>query len=181
MEIWKEITGYEGRYMVSNLGRIKSLSRSYRTGQHHVKIVLNDSIMKPKVRKDGYKLVSLRKDGVVKDAYVHRLVANAFIENSMGYRIINHKDENPSNNAVENLEWCTAQYNNTYNNAHLRGSAKRKKPIIQKSIKGEILKIWDSTADAAKQFASANASKNINNALKNPRRTIAYGFVWEYV
>lgn len=179
-EIWKDIAGYDGAYQVSNLGRVKSLSRSYITGSHSAIIHVAEKIMRQKVRKNGYCLVALSKKGKATDKYVHRLVACAFIDNPNGYDIINHKDRNPSNNCVGNLEWCTQQYNTVYENAHLEGAKKRMKPIIQKGLSGKIIKIWDCAASAAKIFPNKFASHNINNALKNEKRKMAYGYIWEY-
>lgn len=102
MEEWKDISGYEGLYQVSNKGQV----RSFHSGLW--------MIMKQSVRKGGYKKIFLRKNKQRKSYFVHRLVAIAFIPNPNNLPIINHKDENPSNNCVENLEWCTSQYNMTY-------------------------------------------------------------------
>ena len=103
-EEWRDIVSYEN-YQVSSLGRVKSLN------YNHTK---QEKILKQAKMKDGYLLVNLWKDGKSKTCTVHRLVAIAFIPNPNGYRCVNHKDENPSNNIVSNLEWCTHQYNNTY-------------------------------------------------------------------
>ena len=101
-EIWKDIDGYEGLYQVSNLGRVKSL--------HHNK----EKILKGSYAKEGYHLISLSKEGTQKRCLVHRLVATAFIPNPYKLECVNHKDENPRNNNVDNLEWCTKAYNNCY-------------------------------------------------------------------
>ena len=98
-EIWKDIEGYEKLYMISNLGNVYSN--------------LTNKKLKPGIDK-GYLKVNLRKNNKTKQHTVHRLVAKAFIPNSNQYPCINHKDENPSNNSVDNLEWCTYKYNNTY-------------------------------------------------------------------
>ena len=104
---WKDIPGYEGLYQVSNLGEIKSLN--YRnTGKEKILKLIKD--------KKGYFHVNLYKNGKLKNLQVHRLVAMAFIPNHNNYNQVNHKDENTSNNAVENLEWCTAKYNSNYGN-----------------------------------------------------------------
>ena len=101
-EQWRPIEGYEGLYEVSNLGRVKSLKCG------------RERILKPQMKKKGYLQVGLRKEGKYKMFKVHRLVAQAFIPNPEGLPQINHKDENPSNNRVENLEWCDSKYNNNY-------------------------------------------------------------------
>lgn len=108
-EIWKDIEGYEGLYQVSNLGRVRSVDRIGGRGRR-----FNGRILKPKVKTGGYLLVNFSKEGKRKMFSVHRLVAQAFIPNPEGLPQINHKDENPSNNRVENLEWCDGKYNCNY-------------------------------------------------------------------
>ena len=108
MEIWKDILGYEGLYQVSSYGRIKSLSRKRNNGLDKT------IILKENINNKGYKRINLHKNKKMKSYLVHRLVAQAFIPNPNNYPIINHKDENPSNNHVSNLEWCTYKYNNNY-------------------------------------------------------------------
>ena len=108
-EVWKDIDGYEGSYQVSTLGRIHSLDRVDSAGNRRL-----GKIMKPTVKKYGYYSISLTMGDKKREYLVHRLVAKAFIENKDGYPIINHKDENPSNNCVDNLEWCTYKYNSNY-------------------------------------------------------------------
>ena len=104
-ENWKDIEGYEGIYQVSDRGRVKSLNYNH-TGK--------EKILKTRKVKERYLHVCLWKDGEYKFCFVHRLVAQAFIPNPKNYPIINHKDENPSNNCVGNLEWCSSEYNNNY-------------------------------------------------------------------
>ena len=178
-EEWKDIPGYEGRYQVSNLGRVKSIARVCNVGQHSAAYHLPEKIMRPKVRKSGYSLVALNKDGVAKDAYIHRLVAQSFIPNEGGLPYINHKDENPRNNRVDNLEWCTPKYNANYNGANIRGGLKRRVAIVQKTLDGEFIKEWSSAKEAGELYGRSG-SKNINNALRFPNRVTAYGYIWEY-
>lgn len=113
IEEWRDIEGYEGLYQVSNLGRVKSLARTAidRRGIPHY---VNERILKQAFDKDGYCLVGLHKDRKIKSGKVHRLVASAFIDNPHNLPEVNHKDENKSNNNVENLEWCTPKYNINY-------------------------------------------------------------------
>lgn len=111
-EIWKPIKGYEGLYEVSNLGRVRSLDRCvvYANGQVHIH---RGKILRPGIS-NGYMQVHLCKCGDMKQPLVHRLVADAFIPNPENLPQVNHKDENPSNNEVSNLEWCTSEYNINY-------------------------------------------------------------------
>lgn len=97
MEIWKEIKGYNGRYYVSNYGRLKSLYKG-------VKIIRPGNV-------NGYMSVVLHDNTVRKTRTIHRLVGIYFIPNPDNLPQINHKDFNRSNNHVDNLEWCTNRYN----------------------------------------------------------------------
>ena len=110
MEEWRDIKGYEGLYQVSSIGNVRSTKRAGTQGKY----------IKPRIDNDGYNCVRLSKNGVMKNHFVHRLVAIAFIENENAYPCVNHKDENKSNNVVSNLEWCSVAYNNTYNDIHKR-------------------------------------------------------------
>lgn len=114
MEEWKSIKGYEGLYEVSNLGNVKSLGRKIQlpNGGVYWKPI---KILKQNTDKCGYKYVSLTDAiGRLKSKKVHQLVATAFIENANNYNQINHIDEDKTNNCVNNLEWCTIEYNNRY-------------------------------------------------------------------
>lgn len=103
-EEWKDIVGYECIYLISNHGRVFSFKR---TGNR------KDRILKPfrSSAKGAYCCVSLNKDGVDKRQSIHRLVATAFIDNPLNYSEVNHKDGNPSNNHVLNLEWVSRSQN----------------------------------------------------------------------
>ena len=116
MEEWRDIEGYEGLYQVSNLGRVKSLNFN------HTK---KERVLKGNPDKDGYLRVTLFKNGR-KTYRIHQLVALVFIPNPNNYPVINHKNENPSDNRVENLEWCTIAYNNCYGNRLKRVSEANK-------------------------------------------------------
>ena len=110
MEVWKDITGYEGLYQISNYGQVKSLH--YHRGA-------SEKIMALKTMR-GYKLIGLRKNGVKKIFQVHRLVAKAFIANPYNLEQVNHKDTNKANNHVDNLEWVTARENSLHAIRHGR-------------------------------------------------------------
>ena len=112
-EIWKAITDFEGFYEVSNLGNVRGCQRIRKSKAESISVVQGKTLH-PKSNKDGYKEVALCKDGKMYYRRVHRLVASAFIPNPNNYPVINHIDENPSNNCVSNLEWCSKSYNTKY-------------------------------------------------------------------
>lgn len=170
-EIWKDIKGYEGFYQVSNLGRVKSLTRVCKHplgGNRKV----NERIMKLDKNKWGYLRVQLHKDGKDNKFFVHRLVAQAFINNPEKMKFVNHKDEDPSNNHVENLEWCTVQYNNTYGNK----MKKMYKQILQMDQKGNILRYFSSQKQASIE-TQINRSSIVNCA--NGKQKTAGGYIWK--
>lgn len=113
-EIWKDIKEYEGLYQISNLGNLKSLKRMMKNRK------CKEIIKKPSVLPKGYLQICLCKNGKLKYISIHRLVAQTFIPNPNNYPCVNHKDCNPKNNAVSNLEWVTYKMNNNYKNHHLK-------------------------------------------------------------
>lgn len=112
-ETWLPVVGYEGRYEVSNHGRVKSCKR-FRVGKRGAETLVGERLMRQTHDHSGYLKVCLRDGGKSSNHSVHQLVARSFIPNPSGYDQINHKDENKENNDVRNLEWCTQKYNNTY-------------------------------------------------------------------
>lgn len=171
-EIWKDIEGYEGYYQISNLGRVKSLNRICKHPSGVTRRV-NERIMKFDINKLGYLRVHLAKDGTDKKISVHRLVAQAFIPNPDNYPIVNHKDENPSNNNIKNLEWCDIKYNNTYGNK----IKKLYKEIIQLNKEGKIIKYYPNTVQASKETGIVRCT--ITNCL-NGRTKTAGGYIWKF-
>lgn len=113
-EIWKDVVGYEGLYQVSNLGRVKSCKRivAHPNNKNTPYQLYPERIMKQKQNRYGYMCIKLSKDSVRKDVMVHRLVAQAFIENTENKPFIDHLDGNKANNCVNNLEWVTMAENN---------------------------------------------------------------------
>jgi hypothetical protein len=99
-EIWRDVEGFEGRYTVSNHGRIKSFFRCP-----------EGKIMKLITHTRGYQAIWFRKPGVHKKFFVHRLVAIHFLERGEDHDQVNHKDKNRLHNHVMNLEWCTWEEN----------------------------------------------------------------------
>lgn len=183
-EIWKDIDGYEGLYQVSNLGRIKSLQRYVWRGNG----IGGNSIVKEKIKKKditnlGYERTTLSKDNIDKHYSVHRLVAQAFIPNPDNLPVINHKDENPSNNHVDNLEWCTYQYNSIYGTLQERKREKqinhpqKSKVVYQYSLSGELIKEWKSGKEVERQLGFDQGS--ISKCCSGKQKTCG-GYKWEY-
>lgn len=113
-ELWKDISGYEGTYQVSNMGRVRRLTFVNNMVQKDKIHVVN-----PTDNGRGYLVIGLKIDGKRKNKYVHRLVAEAFCENTDGKKYVNHKDHDKHNNMSCNLEWCTQQENVRYSSERM--------------------------------------------------------------
>lgn len=175
-EIWKEIKDYPN-YMVSNMGRVKSLNY-HRTDK--------EKILKQEIIKNGYCRVALCKEGKQKKYLVHCLVCTAFLPNPDNLPQVNHKDENKQNNCASNLEYCNAKYNSNYGTKPERISKALKgkpnivlsKSILQLSKSGNIiLRKWDSARQVEKELGINHS--NIIQCLKGKYKTCG-GYKWMY-
>lgn len=173
-EVFKDIVGYEGLYQVSNIGRVKSLPKDKVLHNCGFICKSKERILKPKLEKNGYLRVGLYKNGIVQYFSIHRLVAIAFIENPNNYPDINHKDENRTNNNVNNLEWCSVSYNTQYSSYKWTGE---KHWASKKVLCIETGESFFSITEAGKQ---KNVQyKNIHKCCKGERHT-AGEFHWQY-
>ena len=154
MEIWKDIKGYEGLYIISNTGKVKGLKYN--------------KLLKP-VLQNGYLYIHLCKNSKNKAYLLHRLVAQHFIDNPDNLPEVNHKDENKTNNDASNLEWCDAKYNSNYGTRN-----KRKSKPIQCIETG---KIYWGAREMERQLGIKH--NNIAKAIRNG--TQAGGYHWQYV
>ena len=184
-EKWKLIHEINNLYAISTLGKVMSM----RDGR----------IMKTVIR-SGYENVILTDtDGQQRGFLVHRLLATAFISNPNDYPVVNHKDENPLNNTIDNLEWCTQRYNCVYNNVHLKRGEKLKgksswnkgKTILNKrvkmiNLKDNVVIVFDSISKAATYIQHtynrpfASAYQCIYRVAKGQRKTYLK-FKWEFI
>ena len=131
-ERWKPIFGYDGMYEVSDLGRVRSLKFG------------KVRILSASKNNSGYLQVVLCKDGKVKHLLIHRLVAQAFIENDNIFNTeINHRNEDKTENKVSNLEYCDSRYNNTYNDLSWRKKS---------SVRRKIEKLYDTNLSIKKNL-----------------------------
>ena len=143
-EIWKDI---DDGYKVSNYGRVLSLAKTTIRGRKY------DKILSASKKDNGYYTVSINGN----NEYVHRLVAKAFIDNPNNLNEINHKDEDKSNNRVDNLEWCTKSYNVSYSKSI---KIKQIDPITK-----EVINIYDSAIRAAIAVSGKNGTETIYNSV----------------
>ena len=136
----KPVLGYEGYYEVDPFGRVFGLDRvvTVTDGDRVYKKPIAGKQMKQNMHDKGYKTVSLTKDGKTRTHFVHRLVAEAFIPNPDNFPQVNHKDEDKTNNFLENLEWCTNEYNLTYGTARKRQARKVKGRPLSEEHKRKI-------------------------------------------
>ena len=160
-EEWKDVVGYEGLYKVSNRGEVKSLDRMIHYGVHgdpNGKCFRAGRLLISGIQ-SGYMAVSLSKEGKTKRCLVHRIVAEAFIPNPKHLPEINHKDEDKTNNSVENLEWCTKSYNINYGKRNSKCKNKFSKAVVGINIKDKSVIRFGSMREAAKNgFSQAHIS-----------------------
>lgn len=160
-----DVPGFEGRYAASSDGRIWSY--------------IKNRYLKPTCARGGYLKVLLHdSNGKRYTKLVHRIIAETFIPNPNNYPQINHKDENKHNNAVENLEWCTAKYNINYGTHNLRLSQSRiNHPSRSKKVLCvETGIIYPSTQEALRQTGITHVRDVCNGVAKS-----AGGYHWQYV
>lgn len=152
-EEWRAIESYEGLYEVSSLGRVRSIKKKHSYPKDR------SGILSPSKRAQGYERVILCKDGKIKAFSVHRLVAVAFLGKPKNKRlVVNHIDENPSNNEANNLEWVTPRQNlehsNVINKMIAAATKAKEKPVLMFDKKGEFICEFESATKAAKHIGS---------------------------
>ena len=176
-EIWKKVDGYPN-YEVSNLGNVRSLNY-HREGE--------SKILKTSLNNKGYLYITLCKEGKTKRYFVHRLVAQAFLDNPNNLPQVNHKDEDKTNNHVSNIEYCDAKYNMNYgtridrqkqNTINKQGKeCNYSKPINQYSKDNVFIKRWDCASDVKRELGFSNS--NICLCLRGKRKSCG-GYIWKY-
>lgn len=185
-EEWKPVIGYEGLYEVSNMGRVKSLKRAVWYNNGYYKTV-PEKILKAWKNKDGYLQVGLHKDGKSKLYYVHRLAAEVFLDNPQNLPVINHRDENKSNNVVSNLEWCSVFYNNTYKDRAKKAGKKTSEKLINNTKLSKAVFGINKVSGLILEFPSAREAgrvlginqSHITKCCKGKYKSIG-GFYWYY-
>lgn len=177
-EEWRDVVGYEQYYQVSSKGRVRSKDRKCKTSKSSERIY-KGRIIKGHSTKLGYirMVLKMRPKSVV--VFLHRLVAQAFLPNEEHLPFVNHKDENPSNNCVENLEWCTKEYNNTYGTALQRAKITKAKNGVSITVEkvdksGSIVDKYISISKAAKE--NDVSRDKITYAIKHNKEINGYSY-----
>lgn len=177
-EIWKN-TEYDG-YMVSNKGRVKSLDRITKPDNVHPNgQYIKGKILSSTQNKHRYEsvLISRKPD---KRAYVHRLVAKAFLPNPDNYSEINHKNGNTKDNRVENLEWCSHKENMIHARDVLHRYQEQSKRLCKKVLCVELDKVFLSMKEASEYFGDfRNKGGGIGAAIKYNCKS--KGYHWKYI
>ena len=195
-EIWKDIEGYEGYYQISNMGRVKSLERTvWNSGLNGgCYVTIPEKIMKGVADGHDYLQVKLYKDGKDKKCRINRLVASAFLENPQNLPEVNHKNEDKTDNRVENLEWCSSSYNINYGARNKKVAEKLKgrklseehkkkigkknsKPVFSVNKESGLIMWWQSANEAEK---CTGINKNSICACLKGRQKSAGGHYWFY-
>lgn len=174
-EIWKDIKGYEGLYQVSNYGRVKSLGREVKYKNGRVSWY-NSMILKPMDNGRGYLTVHLRKNGKRSVKYIHRLVAETFI-NDIENNDINHKDFDRKNNRLDNLEICSRKenINYSYKNGRFKNSFVKRS---QQTIKNKDEQIKKHIEDITKRIDNNEPAYKVARDYGFDIRTLQrHGFI----
>lgn len=182
-EKWLSITGFPG-YAVSNMGRVKSLSRLIWNGRNWYES--DEKILIPNILHKGYLQVEFRVDKRRVLRQVHRLVAMMFLQKrNDNYNQVNHIDGNKANNNVSNLEWC----NNSMNQKHAYKmglnkqsgkSGKPKRKVAQLSLDGRLIKVWESVKSCARGFGCERTAF-LTKVLKHWKsHNTFHGYKFEY-
>lgn len=175
-EKWRDINGYEGLYQVSNYGEVKSMRNK------------KERILKPGITARGYEQVWLCKNGSKNKRFVHRIVAEAFIDNPNNYKVVNHIDGCKTNNNALNLEWCTQSHNikHAYDNGLCKNCIAASKQNVYTAITASKKQVRCITTDTIYESASEAAkltginNSNICACCRGIYKT-AGGCQWEYI
>ena len=182
-EVFKDVLGYEGLYQVSNYGRVKSLERKniFYCGlrEEYLERPVKGKFLKIRNGVHSYQVTCLTKNGICKNKFIHRLVAEAFIPNPENKPQVNHKDGNKKNNCVDNLEWCTAKENTRH---AIKTGLKKKynnKRVKQYDLDGNFIKEWESITSFLKTNNIDLENSGITCCCKGRQKT-SHGYIWKY-
>ncbi len=172
----KDVIGYEQYYQVSRDGRVFSKGRQA-VRRNGVPMTYYPKQLTPKDNGNGYLTVMLYNEHGGKRFYVHRLIAQTFVENPFNYPQVNHKDENKQNNCADNLEWCDSKYNLCYGTHTQRVASALSRAVVQYSSDHQFIKEYPSAMEAMRNTGIRQGS--ISRCC-NGQQYHAGGFIWKY-
>jgi len=178
--MWRDVVGYEGIYQVSNTGEVRRIS--YNDCKKRMKLK-EPRLISKRLDKDGYYKVSLYDSErvYIKNKFIHRLVAEAFLNKNINCNQVNHINGFKNDNNVENLEWVNQSQNRRHCLTHLNPKLKNNKlskPVIQYTIDNKYVNEYPSAKEAQRQTGIQQA--NISQVCNSKKRIQAGGFKWEY-
>lgn len=179
MENWRTIEGTNGNYSVSDLGNV-------RRNEHYTEVTpgnfshYKERLLKPTTESSGYLVVKLQIGNKSVPKKIHRLVAETFIPNPNDLPCVNHKDENRTNNCLNNLEWCTYKENANHGTRNQRLRMISGIRVAQYTLDGTLIKIWNSISEAANYFGCKSTSAIRRVCKKEKGRRSYKGFIWRY-
>lgn len=172
---WYDIPGYK-YYKITKTGLVKRVE-SYVTSKIGVTRIFQERILRTKTNKSGYVSLTLCKNGIPKGEFIHVLLAKTFIPNPNNLPIIHHKDENPSNNSLDNLEWCDYSHNAKYSiNTIKKSHSKEQRSILRIDIISGEVKRYNGIREAAVDNNTNHS--NIRQAIIKNRK--CKGYKWAY-
>jgi len=188
--IWKDLTGFNGLYQVSNTGLVKSMPRE--KCNKNGKFITKEKILKNVLGKNGYYVVTISKGGVNKIMYVHRLVAKLFLINVENKTEVNHINGIKTDNDVSNLEWCTPKENSIHsvvlglrNPPHGVNHPHYGKTGSQNHTSKKVIQIDLSSGVAIRTYGGVSEASRLTginrtniSAVCNGRRETGGGYKW---
>lgn len=175
-ECWRWYPTYEGIAQVSTRGDVKTVDR-WVTDKNGRKRFIKGKILKPRRTKGGYLYVTLSRDGKIRNFFVHRMVAETWLDNPEGKPEVNHLDENPGNPDVFNLSYCTRKENVRWGTGIKRRAASRSKPVQAIDPEtGQVVREFPSASEAGRNGFNQG---NVSRCCRGEQRTYK-GLVWRY-
>jgi hypothetical protein len=174
MEQWRDIKGYEGLYQVSSYGNIRSLDRRAVNHKCGATRIVRGIVINPWDNGNGYLVVTLSNGRKRRNRYVHRLVAETFLDNPKSKKYVNHKDYDTHNNRADNLEWCTQMENVNYSICNMRKPKTKSRPtntgekyISRRIQRGKYVsyRVVVKIANADKSFKTLEAAISYRNEV----------------